>query len=178
MASMLVKCGYGCFSEKRWFAEITSKRIRRGTFRSVPELERVLRRYVREHNATAADVTKGLEAVVPVMQAKAPNAVVVLIEIFPRNDKVAAMATIDEINTNLAKMVDGKKVRYLNVNDRLAEQDGKLFEGMIGGSAAHPTVKGYQVWADGLRPIFEELLGSQAKVDHAPAATGDPKAGR
>ena len=74
-------------------------------------------------------------------------------------------------------MADGKRVRYLNVNDRLADRDGKLFEGMMG-DKLHPTVKGYQVWADGLRPIFEELLGTQAKVDHAPMATGDPKAGR
>ena len=127
--------------------------------------------------ATAADVTRGLEAVVRVMQAKAPNAVIVLTGIFPRNDKMAVMAAIDEINANLAKMADGKRVRYLNVNDQLADRDGKLFEGMMG-DKLHPTVKGYQVWADGLRPIFEELLGPQAKVDHAPTATGDPKAGR
>ena len=127
--------------------------------------------------ATAADVTRGLEAVVRLMQAKAPNAVVVLTGIFPRNDKMAAMATIDEINANVAKMADGKRVRYLNVNDRLADRDGKLFEGMMG-DQLHPTMKGYQVWADGLRPIFEEILGTQAKVDRAPAATGDPKAGR
>ncbi len=114
------------------------------------------------------------------MQAKAPNAVVVLTGIFPRNDQMAAMATIDEINSNLenlAKMADGKRVRYLNVNERLADRDGKLFDGMMG-DKLHPTVKGYQVWADGLRPIFAELLGTPAKVDHAPAATGDPKAGR
>ena len=127
--------------------------------------------------ATAADVTRGIEAVVRVMQTKAPNAVVVLTGIFPRNDKMSAMATIDPINANLAKMADGKRVRYLNVNDRLADRDGKLFEGMMG-DQLHPTVKGYQVWADALRPIFEELLGPPAKMDHAPAATGDPKAGR
>jgi lysophospholipase L1-like esterase len=127
--------------------------------------------------APAADVTRGLTAVVRVMQAKASNAVVVLTGIFPRNDKMAAMATIDQINANLAKMADGKRVRYLNVNDRLADRDGKLFEGMMG-DQLHPTVKGYQVWADALRPIFEELLGPPGKLDHAPAATGDPKAGR
>ncbi len=127
--------------------------------------------------ATPADVTRGLEAVVRAMQAKAPNAVVVLTGIFPRNDKMSAMATIDQINANLAKMADGKRVRYLNVNDRLADRDGKLFEGMMG-DQLYPTVKGYQVWADALRPVFEELLGPPAKVDRAPAATGDPKAGR
>ena len=35
---------------ERWFAEITRKRIRRGTFRSVPSLIRAIREYVREQN--------------------------------------------------------------------------------------------------------------------------------
>lgn len=35
---------------ERWFAEITRKRIRRGTFRSVRELERAIRAYIRDHN--------------------------------------------------------------------------------------------------------------------------------
>jgi len=36
---------------ERWFAEITRKRIRRGTFRSVRELERAIRDYIRANNA-------------------------------------------------------------------------------------------------------------------------------
>jgi len=35
---------------ERWFAEITRKRIRRGTFRSVSELIRAIRQYLRENN--------------------------------------------------------------------------------------------------------------------------------
>jgi len=35
---------------ERWFAEITRKRIRRGTFRSVGELVRAIREYIRENN--------------------------------------------------------------------------------------------------------------------------------
>ena len=38
---------------ERWFAEITRKQIRRGTFRSVPQLVRAIVRYLREHNKTA-----------------------------------------------------------------------------------------------------------------------------
>jgi len=38
---------------ERWFAEITRKRIRRGTFCSVPELTRAIRQYLRESNADA-----------------------------------------------------------------------------------------------------------------------------
>jgi transposase len=35
---------------ERWFAEITRKRIRRGTFHSVPELVKVIQDYIRENN--------------------------------------------------------------------------------------------------------------------------------
>jgi transposase len=35
---------------ERWFAEITRKRIRRGSFMSVPALEKAIRSYLREHN--------------------------------------------------------------------------------------------------------------------------------
>ena len=35
---------------ERWFAEITRKRIRRGTFRSVRDLIRTIKDYVRHYN--------------------------------------------------------------------------------------------------------------------------------
>jgi len=35
---------------ERWFAEITQKRIRRGTFRSVPDLIKAIEQYVENHN--------------------------------------------------------------------------------------------------------------------------------
>ena len=38
---------------ERWFAEITRKRIRRGTFRSLPELIRAIEEYVTHHNRHA-----------------------------------------------------------------------------------------------------------------------------
>jgi len=128
-------------------------------------------------DAKVADITKGLKAVVDVMRSKAPDATMVLTAIFPRNDNIGVMPTINAINANLAKFADGKKVRFLNINDKLADKDGKLFDGMMG-DGLHPTVKGYQVWADALKPIFTEVLGPPAKEDHAPAPTGDPSAAR
>lgn len=35
---------------ERWFAELTNKRIRRGVFRSVRELETAIRNYIEVHN--------------------------------------------------------------------------------------------------------------------------------
>ena len=70
---------------------------------------------------------------------------------------------------------DGKKIRFLNVNARLADSDGKLFAGMTV-DRLHPSLQGYQVWADGLTPLLTELLGPPAATDHAPPPTGDPSA--
>ncbi len=126
--------------------------------------------------ARVADITRGLIAVVRVCQEKAPDAVIIVTAIFPRNDNPNANAAINKINENLAKLADGKKVRYLNVNDKLADADGKLLEGMMNRDRLHPDIKGYQVWADALKPIFTEILGPPAKEDHAPPPTGDPSA--
>jgi lysophospholipase L1-like esterase len=128
-------------------------------------------------DAKVEDITRGVKAVLNVCQKKAPDATIILTAIFPRNDNMAVIPTINKINDNLARFADGKKIRFLNVNGKLADKDGKLFDGMSK-DKLHPTVKGYQVWADGLKPIFTELLGPPAKTDHAPAPTGDPSASK
>jgi lysophospholipase L1-like esterase len=126
--------------------------------------------------AKVADITKGLRSIVGVLRAKAPQAVVVLTAILPRNDNPAVMPTIDRINRNLAQLADGSAVRYLNINDKLAGSDGKLLAGMMDADQLHPAIPAYQVWADALKPIFTAILGPPASADHAPAATGDPRA--
>lgn len=126
-------------------------------------------------DAKVADITRGLQAIVARCREQAPNATLVLTAIFPRNDNPAVMPTINAINAGIARLADGKKVRFLDVNAQLADADGKLFAGMMG-DQLHPTLKGYQVWADGLKPILTELLGPPAATDHAPPPTGDPSA--
>ena len=123
------------------------------------------------------DITRGLEAIRDVCRRKAPGATVILTAIFPRNDNMAVMPEIDRINRNLAVMADGVRVRYLNVNDTLADRQGRLHDGMMHErDKLHPTLKGYQVWADALKPVLTELLGPPAATDHAPPPTGDPSA--
>ncbi len=122
------------------------------------------------------DITRGIRAVLKTMQEKAPGATIILTAIFPRNDNMAVVPLIEKINANLATLADGKRIRFLNVNGKLADTDGKLFEGMMNADKLHPSLPGYQVWADGLKPIFTELLGPPGAEDHAPPATGDPSA--
>ena len=99
--------------------------------------------------------------------------------IFPRNDNMALMPVIDRINGNLARFADGRTVRYLSINGKLAGGDGRLFDGMMNAQdKLHPAVQAYQVWADALKPVLTELLGPPSVSDHAPPPTGDPGAAR
>jgi len=122
-----------------------------------------------------ASVTSGLRVIVEAMRKKAPQATIVLMGIFPRNDNVAVMPIIDRVNSNLSALADGSRIRFLNINNRLADPQGRLIDGMMG-DRLHPTLMGYQVWADALRPVLTELLGPPAREDHAPPPTGDPSA--
>ncbi|MET0645517.1 MAG: acetylxylan esterase [Pyrinomonadaceae bacterium] len=124
----------------------------------------------------AAEIARGIKAVLDLCRRKAPKATIVLMGITPRNDNMAVMPVINQINERIAKFADGKQIRFVNINDRLADREGRLYEGMTNRDGLHLDVKGYQVWADALKPILTELLGPPAKEDHAPPPTGDPSA--
>jgi lysophospholipase L1-like esterase len=127
-------------------------------------------------DAKIAGITQGLAALVRLVREKAPAAAIVLTGILPRNDNIAVVPEIEAVNANLARLADGKAVRYLSVNGKLADKDGKLFAGMMNADGLHPALPGYQVWADALKPIFTEILGPPAATDQAPPPTGDPSA--
>ena len=128
--------------------------------------------------AKVADIAGGIQAVLKLMRAKAPAATIILTAIFPRNDNIAVIPMINAINIEISKLADGQAVRFLNVNDKLADDNGRLFEGMMNADKLHPAINGYQVWANALKPLFAELLGPPAAEDHAPPPTGDPSAGK
>jgi lysophospholipase L1-like esterase len=131
-----------------------------------------------EAHARADDVARGLRAILHVIQQKAPAATIIVTGIFPRNDNMTFIPFIDTVNRSLSKFADGQNIRYLNINEKLADGDGRLLDGMMNEKdKLHPTVKAYQVWADALKPILTELLGPPAAMDHAPPPTGDPAAG-
>lgn len=125
--------------------------------------------------ATIAEVADGLKRLVDACRNQAPRAKIVVTAIFPRNDHPAVMPTIERINEKLAQLEDGATVFFLNVNRRLADSSGRLFPGMMV-DQLHPSVRGYQVWADGLKPLLTRFLGPPAATDHAPPPSADPSA--
>jgi lysophospholipase L1-like esterase len=128
---------------------------------------------------TVAEIARGIKAIIDVCRQKAPDATIILTAIFPRNDNMAVMPTVNRINEQLATFADGKRIRFLNITNRLADSNGTVLDGVLNErDKLHPTIKGYQIWADALKPMFRELLGPPGATDLAPPPTGDPSAAR
>lgn len=122
---------------------------------------------------SAESVARAVGAILKTCRQKAPKAKIILTGITPRNDKMEYIPVIDQTNVFLQKLADGKTIRYLNINRGLADRDGRLFPGMTIDNL-HLSPKGYQVWADALKPILTSLLGKPKSTDLAPPPTSDP----
>jgi lysophospholipase L1-like esterase len=122
----------------------------------------------------AADIAGGIGAIVDRARKLAPRATILLMGITLRNDNMAYVPVIRQTNALVAKLADGRNVRFLDLNDKLADGAGVLQPGMTESDKLHLALGGYQVWADALKPMLTALLGPPAATDSAPPPTGDP----
>ena len=103
------------------------------------------------------------------------EATIILTALFPRPQNLELKPTIESINDSLKRLADGRRIRFLNINDRLVDRNGQLLAGMSG-DGLHLKEPAYEIWAKALKPLFTEILGPPAKEDHAPPPTGNPAA--
>jgi lysophospholipase L1-like esterase len=120
-------------------------------------------------------VTRGIRAILDTIRAKAPAARIVLMAITPRaaSNGIDFMPAIDQANSHISAFADGETIVFLNINEKLADRNGRLFDGVTE-DGLHLSVTGYQIWAEALKPFFTQWLGPPAPTDHAPPATGIP----
>lgn len=113
-------------------------------------------------NSTDAQIVAGNTAIVKELQAKNPQAKILLLGIFPRSKEAngPSRQRIKIINSNLAKLDDGKNLKFLDIGPKFLAEDGTLPADVMP-DALHPNEKGYQIWADAIKPILTEWLGKQ-----------------
>ena len=120
-------------------------------------------------------VAAGITAVVESVHQKLPDTKVLVMGVFPRgrvkNDPIRAK--IVAVNQILRKLDDGRKIRYLDIGAKFVAEDGSIPEDLMADNL-HPTAKGYELWADSMQPLLNEMLGvpaaPPAKVWPEPAA--------
>lgn len=107
-------------------------------------------------------VSAGIAACAEALLQRAPNSKLLLVGVTARNTAgtTSLMPTIHAVNERISSFADGERVRFLDINDRLADPGGKLNVGTTL-DGLHLTERGYQVWADAMRPTLAEWFQDQ-----------------
>ena len=110
---------------------------------------------------TPAEIVEGVTAIVRELRARLPESRVLLLGIFPRGEKGDSFRqTIKDINLQLARLDDGKMVKFLDIGPKYLGPDGTLSR-QIMPDLLHPNEKGYQIWADAMEGTLKKLLASK-----------------
>jgi lysophospholipase L1-like esterase len=104
------------------------------------------------------EIARGIDSVVALLRDKLPRSRILLLGLLPRQNEWFC-GRVARINALIAKLDDGKAVRYLDMSARFASAPGKVIPDLYHQDQLHLSAKGYQVWADSMQPLFDELMG-------------------
>ena len=117
---------------------------------------------------SAEEIAAADRKIVQMIQSRLPETKVLLLAIFPRgprknkegvviDDGVSRMKMIRAANAELAKLDDGKTVRFLDINKHFLANDGTIPD-ILMPDQLHPNAAGYQLWADAMKPLLAEMM--------------------
>ena len=108
------------------------------------------------------EIAKGVKAIVTKLRNDLPKTKILVLAIFPRganNDDHLRQVNM-KANELIAKLDDGKMVRYMDIGPKFLDKDGTLSK-QIMPDLLHPGAKGYRIWAEAIEPAVAEVMGSK-----------------
>src|SRR5208337_4512181 len=107
---------------------------------------------------TTPEIIEGVTTVVHELRTRLPESKILLFGIFPRGNKNDPVREqVKAVNAGLAKLDDGKTVKFLDIGSILLAPDGTLSRDIMP-DLLHPNEKGYQIWSDALEGPLEQML--------------------
>lgn len=121
---------------------------------------------------TAEQIAAADRKIVKMIRERLPETKVLVLAVFPRGprknkegvvtpegiaDAARRMEIIRAVNADLAKLDDGKDVRFLDINAQFLGNDGTI-PNILMPDQLHPNAAGYQLWADAMQPLLTEMM--------------------
>jgi len=109
---------------------------------------------------TTDEAIEGVSKVVQTLRTKLPETRILLLGIFPRADPKGpppGSTQIKDVNAGLAKLDDGKFIRFLDIGPKFLQPDGTLSKEIMP-DLLHPSEKGYEIWAEAIKQPLADLL--------------------
>ena len=110
-------------------------------------------------NESAEQVFNGIKATVAQLRKNYPPARILLNAVLPADESPQGerRKSIAALNKMVATLADGKQVVVHNYGALLTRADGAIPSDIMA-DFLHLTPKGYQIWADAMRPDIQQLL--------------------
>jgi len=102
---------------------------------------------------TAPEIVEGIRAICLRIRSKVPGAKIVLMAVLPREKSAThpRRILINEIDRLLQAFAKDNNLTYLDIGAKFLAPDGTM-QPDVTFDYCHPTDKGYQIWADAIRP--------------------------
>jgi lysophospholipase L1-like esterase len=101
----------------------------------------------------------GIRRDIAEIQARQPQARILLLAIFPRGERPddAARRVNDRVNAQLPGLADGKRVVFLDIGKAFLGADGTLSKDIFP-DLLHPNDKGYHIWQHAMQPTLDTMM--------------------
>jgi len=116
---------------------------------------------------SAKDIAKANRKIVSMIQDKLPNTKILLLAVFPRGPRSMRgdisdpwemrMEKIRAINADMAKLDNGKSIRFLDLGPKFTSADGTIAHAIMP-DQLHLSAAGYEIWVEGMAPLLEEMM--------------------
>lgn len=108
-------------------------------------------------NLKAGEVADGIVAVCKRLRAKLPQTKILLLAVFPRDEKITeTRLKVQKINKIISCVADNGSIFYLDISDAFVDGEGIISSELMD-DFLHPTEAGYLKWAQAMEPMIERL---------------------
>ena len=108
---------------------------------------------------SAEEMIDGVTAVIEKLRTKLPKTEILLLDIFPRGQRINAQrGKILQVNQVLSRLDSRPHVTFLRIGQNFVSPNGSIAKDIMP-DFLHLTPNGYEIWAKSIEPTLARLMG-------------------